>query len=94
MANGQSKAAYIIICSGRIDVEVAANSKQKIKAASDAARNLVTFYGDQVTGAETAPISDLQHEMMDNMNTWSKSQADAKVAEMFDLLDALEDAHS
>lgn len=93
MANGtgQSKAAYIIICSGRIDVEAATTSVLRLKAASDTARNLVVFYGDKVTEADTLPISELQHEMMENMRKWGNAKAHTKVAEMFELLDALED---
>lgn len=90
---GPSEAPYIIICSGRIDRLVAASQTKEalqIKAASDAARNLVVFYRDQVTIDDTGPISDLQHEMMDNFGKWSKVDTDAKIDEMFALLDALE----
>lgn len=94
MSNGQSKAPYIIICSGRIDFLAASTKQEQIQAASNAARNLVVFYGDRVTAEDTGPISDLQHEMMDNMShtgQWTKSQTEAKVDEMFALLDALEE---
>lgn len=88
---GPSEAPYIIICSGRID-QLAAEGKtaSQIKAASDAARNLVVYFGERVTIDDTKPISDLQHEMMDNFTTWSKDEVTAKVNEMFGLLDALE----
>lgn len=91
--SGQSKAPYIIICSGRIDVRAAGGSakQQRLKAASDAARNLVSYYRDKVTGEQTQPISALQHEIMDNIDTWNNHEVDNAVTLMFELLDELED---
>lgn len=94
MSNGEaggSRAPYIIICNGRINLLEAKGSGGKIQAASGAASALVTYYGDQLSSEDTKPISDLQHEMMDNMGKWTKAEAKAKVAEMFALLDALEE---
>lgn len=89
-----STAAYIIICSRRIDALMTDDPKEKIKAASDCAAQLVTYLavrlGYKLTGAHTKAISDLQHEMMERLNELKKEEADAKVAEMFDLCDALE----
>lgn len=70
-----------------------------IRSASRTAANLVTYYGDRLTDADTKPISDLQHEMMDvveGMRTpGTHSTADFRdsaemVNEMLALLDALE----
>ena len=91
MPDGQSKAAYIIICSGQIDVLNAPKRQDKLKAASDAARHLTSYYGERCTAAQTAPISDLQHEMMDNFDSWNNTQVDSNVAIMFGLLHDLED---
>ena len=89
-----SKSPYIIICNGRIEVDAATKVPEKIRAASNAAMNLVQFYelhGAPITVEDTTPISDLQHEMMDNLKTLTKSQANAVIAQMFALLDALEE---
>lgn len=91
---GQSKAPYIIICSGEIDVLAAGSqsvSVLKVKAASDAARNLVSYYGDRLTAEDTQPISHLQHTMMEALPSVKKAAAEMMVSEMFDLLHALED---
>lgn len=102
MANGEavsaSRAPYIIICNGRIDVALAKNGFEMIRSASHAAANLVTYYGERLTDADTRPISQLQHEMMDVVEgrgaprTQSTEFRDAveMVNEMFALLDALE----
>lgn len=102
MANGDvvstSRAPYIIICAGRIDVALAKNGFEMIRAASHCAASLVTYYGDHLTDEDTKPISDLQHEMMDVVEG-TKTQgthstefrdADEMVDEMFAKLEALE----
>lgn len=96
MSNGDpepSLSPYIIICNGRI--AASPNPNSKIIAASQAATNLVSYYGvtlgKKLTGKDTEAISILQHEMMDNMDSWTPEEIDSKVVEMFDLLDALED---
>lgn len=88
----RSRAPYIIICAGRIDVALAKNGFEMIQAASRAAANLVTYYGERLSLADTQPISDLQHEMMTMVNTRPVHQnAGDMVDEMFARLDALED---
>lgn len=89
---GGSRAPYIIICQGRIDLLVAKNGMERILAASRAAAALVTYYGDKLTDQDTFPISGLQHDMMEEMDGGLKGErADMMVDEMFALLDALED---
>jgi hypothetical protein len=89
-----SQANYIIICKGRIRAGQAKSAAEKIIAASDCATELVkhidTMNPGKLSNADTNPISELQHEMMDNVGKWSKAEADAAVVEMFDLLDELE----
>jgi hypothetical protein len=92
-----SRAPYIIICNGRIELGTAANQFQKLRAASSCAAALVTYYGNRIGLADTLPISELQHEMMDlvNGNTMQRTRqqpksADEMVDEMFVHLDALE----
>jgi len=93
-----SRASYIIICDGRINLALAKNGFEMIRAASRAATNLVTHYGDKVTNADTKPISDLQHQMMDVVSgtqTPGSHVSDFQSASdmcdsMFALLDALE----
>lgn len=92
-----SRAPYIIICQGRIEVALTKNGFEMILAASRTAVNLVTYYGDRLTDTDTYPISKLQHEMMDLVsgNTIARTHAQPKSAaemvdEMFALLDALE----
>lgn len=97
MANGsgQSRAPYIIVCAGRIDVLEAAPGTQphqrQLKAASDTARNLVSYFADRLTAEQTTPISKLQHSMMDNFDRWGPHEVEIAVAQMFELLDELED---
>lgn len=89
-----STAAYIIICSRIIQAQITNDPKEKIKAASDCAAELVTYLairlGYKLTGAHTKAISDLQHEMMEQLDELKKDEAEAKVKEMFNLLYALE----
>lgn len=90
-----SRAPYIIICNGRIEAAVAQNGFQAIRAASNCAAALVTYYGDRLTYEDTRPISKLQHEMMDLVTGRARAQTldagNAMVNQMFTLLDALED---
>lgn len=101
MANGLppsgSRVPYIIICAGRIEAALAPNGFQTIRAASNCAASLVTYYGDRLTYEDTKPISKLQHEMMDLVSgraiARTRAQplgADEMVDQMFALLDALE----
>jgi hypothetical protein len=89
-----STASYIIICSGRIAVQATKDPLQKIKAASDCASQVVSFieltHGSQVTPADTLPVSNLQHEMMNKMLEWNKEEIEAKCKSMFYLLYQLE----
>jgi len=91
-----SRAPYIIICNGRIAAALASSGFEMIRAASQAATNLVTYYGDRAGLTDTLPISELQHEMMDLINGRATTRrreprADEMVDEMFALLDALEE---
>jgi hypothetical protein len=89
-----SGANYIIICEGRIEAMVATNSTQKIRAASSCAARLTSHIEATAKKKDDYSfrgISALQHYMMDHLSTMSAAEVDAKVAEMFDLLDALED---
>lgn len=87
---GQSKAPYIIVCGGRIELEAANKPEEMVVAASNAAVRLTSYYGDRLTEADTLPISNLQHEMMEGMAGYNKHHAKVKADEMFALLDALE----
>ena len=92
------QATRTIICNGRIDLALAKNGFEMIRAASRAATNLVTYYGDRVSYADTKAISDLQHQMMDvvqGQTTPGSHASDFQSAsdlcdDMFALLDALE----
>lgn len=100
MANGDppsgSRAPYIIICNGRINVALAKSGFEMIRSASRTAADLVVYYGDRVTDADTKPISELQHAMMDLVDGTTtrtrqeRNSAAEMVDEMFALLDALE----
>ena len=91
-----SRSAYIIICNGRIEVDAAKHPRDRVRqiisAASRAAANLTTYYGERLTAEQSTPISDLQHEMMDNAGEWSIPETETKVTQMFALLNELEDA--
>lgn len=90
-----SRAAYIIICNGRINLRAARDPLGRIQAASNCAAALVTYYGERCSQEDTQPISDLQHAMMDMVNGDSmpagKHHPDEMVDEMFALLEQLED---
>lgn len=101
MANGDppsgSRAPYIIICAGRIDVALSRSGFEMIRAASRCAADLVSYYGDRLTDADTKAISDLQHDMMDIVEGKTTMRMPAPpntsaemVDEMFARLDALE----
>lgn len=90
-----SQANYIIICKGRIDFATAADTGAKIRALSDAATNLVSHIDIMSPGAlseaDTKPISDLQHELMNHALTMSADQVRMHGVEMFNFLDAIEE---
>lgn len=98
MSNGHpplSTASYIIICSGRTDVLAAKDSVEKIVATNRCAAQLCSFIesNHEITEGDFSAISDLQHELMDGISSLKKQEVDTKVAEMFDLFDALEDKY-
>lgn len=93
---GGSRAPYIIICNGRIELGVAHNSLGRIQAASRTATALVAYFGERLRGEDARPISALQHEMMDIAAgkglREGRSHPDELADEMFTLLDGLESA--
>lgn len=88
-----SLANYIIICDTEIGILAAGLSSEKIVAVSRGATTLVCqiqlVHGDAFTDADAKPISDLQHYMMDNLETMKSLEAKDKVAEMIRLMRAL-----
>jgi hypothetical protein len=90
-----SQANYIVICRGRIAVGATGDPVEKIVRVSECAAQLVThldlIQGERFTDADSKPVSKLQHWLMDNMHKMNAKQVDVKVAEMFGLLDELED---
>lgn len=96
-----SRAPYIIICNGRIDLRTARDPLGRIAAASRCATDLVKYYGERLTYEDTAAISNLQHAMMELIEgkTLARTRQqpnhpDEMVDEMFVLLDALEQKFS
>lgn len=88
-----SQANYIIICEWRTRADTDDKETQIIAASSCAARlvsHIDVMHPGKLTKAHTQPISDLQHYLMDNKRKLTKAQVKAKVAEMFEMLDALE----
>lgn len=94
MSNGTpppvSTATYIIICSGRIDVASARKTSAKLRAAANCAKDVAAYLGKRLTTEDTAPVSVLQHEIMENLSKWSSAKASEKIAEMFAALEVLE----
>lgn len=89
-----SLANYIIICDMDIRIMNADRPSDKLAAASTGAKELVTHIESrhpELTQADVQAISDLQHEFMDNMHTWKKEEAEAKIDLMRELVRALED---
>lgn len=83
MPDGGSRAAYIIVCNGRIDVAVSKNGFEMMQSASRAATALVTYYGDRLTAIDTLP-------KLTGTRTASFNSAGEMVDEMFALLDEIE----
>ena len=90
-----STANYVIICNGRIDYATATDQGAKIRALSQAAVNLLSHIEvtqpHALSEADTKPISDLQHFLMDNAATITDERLSLCATEMFNYLDALED---
>lgn len=88
-----SQANYIIICRGRIDVLSTNDPVQKIRYASACAAQLVSHVEvtNELPEADAKAISDLQHAMMNVLPDVKKPEANAMVADMFTLLDGLEE---
>ena len=84
----------MIICRGRIDVQATKNPIEKICRISACAAQLVSHieltHGGHLTEAHTKPISDLQHDMMENMREFDKSEAELRVKAMIKELYKLE----
>lgn len=89
-----SRAPYIIICSSLTEVLEASTAAKKIcaasKGAADLVKHLAEVHKSKLKFEHTKPISDLQHEMMENLKKYTKPQAKAKCDEMFTLLYELE----
>lgn len=100
MSNGDpppaSTSTYIIICSIRTEILAAKDSTAKIVITNRGAAQLCSFIesNHDINKADFHPISVLQHELMDGILTLKKSEVDAKVAEMFELFDELEDKYA
>lgn len=60
------------------------------RCAADLVKHLAEVHKSKLKFKDTQAISDLQHEMMDGMLKYSKSNAEAKCKEMFTLLYGLE----
>lgn len=94
---GHNASVYIIICSRRIRDLATGNSDAhvlRLVNASDAAVAVVSqmelLHPKQPI--EAGEITDLQHWIMDHLITMTPTEAAQRVAEMFYLLDKLEDS--
>jgi hypothetical protein len=91
-----SKAPYIIICNGRIQVMLTSSDRhlEKIGYASRAATELVTYYGitigKRLDPVDVKPLSDHQHWLMANMFSLTIDEVDYHIQKLFTKLDALE----
>lgn len=88
---------YIIICSRRIRDLAVGNSDahvQRLINASDAAAAVVSQLElmNPKQPMEVGEITDLQHWIMNHLITMTPTEAAQRVAEMFYLLDKLEDS--
>lgn len=90
-----SRASYIIICGGRINVLNAKGVGEKIAAASNCGCALTSYlgivHGALLTDADTRPISDIQHYLMEHFDSIVKTEAEQRIAELFHLFDELEE---
>ena len=96
MSNGDpppvSSSAYIIICSGRTEVNLAKDADTIIMAAVRTAAQTCAFLEikKKATATDMADITRLQHWLMEHGAELSKQEAKDKAAEMFSLLTILE----
>lgn len=93
-----SGSPYIIICNGRIGLQLAQGTAEQILVASGCATALACYMGLRHKGAANLPadlqsISVAQHWLMDNLGA-KKKDVDAKIAEMFEMFDALEQKYA
>lgn len=95
-----SGGTYIIICSGRINEAAEKDPEAKIRAVSNCAAQLVSYielthlgHLGPVNPEDTRAISELQHYLMDNMKTLKGTELQESIAEMFTLMDELEDKY-
>lgn len=85
MSQPVSGSPYIIICDSRIGIATAGDEAAKIQAASRGAAQLVSFmeaYYKHFDKAHCAPISTIQHELMDHVNgkvPLTPEQVEAKI---------------
>lgn len=90
-----SGSPYIIICNGRIGVQVANGLENKIVAVSGAAASLAKFmqsHFDEFQVADLQDISTLQHQLMDYVNggQMTHAQVKQKIQDLIDAMYALE----
>lgn len=87
-----SGANYVIICSGRIAAQGAADPIQMIIAASNCAAQMSAHCESHfgASPADMKEVSVLQHELMETMHELKKDEAEMKCKEMFRLLYKLE----
>lgn len=92
---GDSRAPYIIICDTRTRISTAETPSAKVTAATSGAAQLASFmelrYGDRLKTEDLVSISELQHEMMDNVHTYDVDAAEAVCREMVRRLYELEE---
>lgn len=89
---GDSRAPYIIICSIRINIDAANDPQMKIAAASQGAANLAAFMqaNYNTKTEDLKDISDLQHEMMNDLHEYDLDGANLVCREMVRLMYELE----
>lgn len=89
-----SLAQYVIICDTRIQIAAADTPISMVCAASEGAASLLshiaTVYHGRLKEEDAKPVSELQHQMMEDMLTYTEENAEDVCQEMIKRLYELE----
>lgn len=97
MSSPVSGSSYIIICNGRIDLSQAKTPEAQIAAASRCAADTCAYIGTRYRAsfnhADLAPVTAIQHSLMDSLisgEKLDKDETEQKCAALIDELTVLE----
>src|SRR5438128_931323 len=93
MSNHDSRATYIIICDGQTQLVTTFDIGERVRIAAATARNMVTYLGvvatDDLTAADTKPVSDCLHWFENNFDRAHKEDIEGKITELMAIVEGL-----